>query len=253
MTYSEDLLNSTQIGESTYLDDQPTYPAIFGIELSPALVGGVLAVIGFGGAAYLGYSNVLPQQQANQELQTKLANVQQQIQDRKDIAKRIAEAEVSLQKANAQRDLVLSMFASEQKLDTLLLDINKLVGERQGELQKFAPDNALTGNIMDSSLGAALNGKLRRKSVDIEIEGGFEQMQSILRTVERLDQLLILRDFKADLQRDPANKGNNGIGSSAAPKINTKFKLQAIIPLTKEEQAAAAPAPSPSAGAPAKK
>jgi type IV pilus assembly protein PilO len=243
MTYSEDLMNTTQIGDSTYLDDQPTYPAIFGIALSPMLIGGVLTAVGIGAAAYLGYSNLMPQYQANQEAQTKLANVTQQIQERRDMAKKIVAAEADLKKAKEQRESVLALFANEQKLDTLLLDLNKLINSRQGELQKFAPDAAMTGVVSDGFLGSTLNGKLRRKSTDIEVEGGFEQMQSILRTIEMMDQLLVIRDFKADLQKPDANKG---LGATV-PSIKTKFKLQAIIPLSKEEQAAAAPSPSPSA------
>jgi type IV pilus assembly protein PilO len=231
MTYSEDLINDTQVGDSTYLDDQPSYPSIFGIDLSPMLVGAVLAVVGLGGSGYLAYSNVMPQFQANQESQTKLANVQQQIQDRQDMAKKIATAEENLKKADTRRESVLSLFANEQKLDTLLIDINKLVVDRQGQLQSFKPDPALTGPISDSSLGAALNGKLRRKSTGIEIKGGFEQMQSILRTVERMDQLLILQDFKADLQVDT----NSLLGQAKAPSIKTNFKLQAIIPLAESK------------------
>jgi type IV pilus assembly protein PilO len=244
MTYSEDLINTTQIGDSSYLDDRPSYPSIFGIDLSPMLMGAVLAVIGLGGAGYVAYSNVMPQFQANQESQTKLANVQQQIQDRRDMAKKIAEAEEKLVKADAQRESVLSLFANEQKLDTLLIDINKLVGDRQGQLQAFKPDPALTGPISDSSLGAALNGKLRRKSTGIEIKGGFEQMQSILRTVERMDQLLILQDFKAELQVN----ANTLLDPGKVPSIKTNFKLQAIIPLAESKLAAAKSSAATAAG-----
>jgi type IV pilus assembly protein PilO len=241
MTYSEDLINDVQIGDATYLDEEPTYPSLFGISLSPTLLGGLVAVAGVGAAGYFGYTNLLPQQQANQELETKLGQIQQQIQERKDNAKKIAEAKTKLEQVKAQQQVVLSLFANDKKLDTLLLDLNKLISTRQGELQKFTPDAASTGVIADGSLGTALNGKLRRKSTDIEIEGGFEQMQSILRTVERLDQLLVLKDFQADLQ---AISPNTGVVSSV-PTIKTKFKLQAVIPLTPEEVAAAAPSPSP--------
>jgi type IV pilus assembly protein PilO len=246
MTYSEDLMTSSPLDTDTYLDQAPTYPSIFGIDLSPMLLGGVLAVIGFAGAGYFGYTNLMPQQQANQELQMKLSSLQQQIQERQDNAKKIAEAKVKLEKAKVQQQAVLALFANDQKLDTLLLDLNKLINTRQGELQKFNPDAAATGVINDGSLGSALNGKLRRKSTDVEVDGSFEQMQSILRTVERLDQLLILKDFQADLVLANTNNLSGGGVISSTPKIKTKFKLQAVIPLTAEESAAAA-APPPAA------
>lgn len=239
MTYSEDLINTTQIGDSTYLDDQPSYPSIFGIDLSPMLLGAVLAIAGIGGAGYLAYSNIMPLFQANQEQQTKLANVQQQIKDRQDMAKKIVEAEAKLKKSDAQRELVLSLFANEKKLDTLLIDINKLVGERQGQLHVFKPDPAMTGMINDDMLGTALTNKLKRKSTDIEFRGGFEQMQSILSTVERMDQLLILQGFKAELPQD-----NNRANPGGAPTIKTTFKLVAIIPPTESKSASATPTTS---------
>jgi type IV pilus assembly protein PilO len=244
MTYSEDLINSTQLDNSTYLDQEPSYPSIFGLSLSPALIGGFLAVVGLAGSGYFVFTSLMPQQQANQELQTKLNATQQQIQERKENAKKIAEAKIKLEQVKVQQQAVLALFANDKKLDTLLLDLNKLINTRQGELQRFTPDAASTGVIADGSLGAALNGKLRRRSTDIEVDGSFEQMQSILRTVERLDQLLILKDFQADLVAVPVNNVSGSGAISSTPKIKTKFKLQAVIPLTPEESAAAAPPPA---------
>jgi type IV pilus assembly protein PilO len=250
MTYSEDLMNTTQLDDTTYLADAPNHPVIFGLTLSPLLIGGVVGVIGLIAAGFCAVTYVMPKFQANQELQTKVNDVNQQIQDRKNNEIKIAEAEEKFKVATAQREAVLNLFANDKKLDTLLLDLNKLVNERQGELRKFVPDSAGTGTINDGALGSALNGKIRRKSIDVEMTGGFEQIQSILRTVERMDRFLILKDFKADL-RNPAT--NTGVANTtgAAPKLKAGFKLQAIIPLTTEENAAAAAAAA--AAAPAKK
>jgi type IV pilus assembly protein PilO len=251
MTYSEDLMNTTQLDDTTYLADAPNHPVIFGLTLSPLLIGGVVGVIGLIAAGFCATSYVMPKFQANQELQTKVNDVNQQIQDRKNNAIKIAEAEEKFKVATAQREAVLNLFANDKKLDTLLLDLNKLVNERQGELRKFIPDLAGTGTINDGALGSALNGKIRRKSIDVEMNGGFEQIQSILRTVERMDRFLILKDFKADLRNPYANTGVANT-TGAAPKLKAGFKLQAIIPLTTEENAAAA-ATAAAAAAPAKK
>jgi type IV pilus assembly protein PilO len=250
MTYSEDLMNTTSLDSTTYLADAPNYPVIFGITLSPVLVGGLAAVIGLGTSGYLAYSNLMPMMDANKELQAKVDNIQQQIQERKDNVKKITESELKLKEVTAQKESVLSLFANEKKLDTLLVDLNKLVSNRQGELQKFTPDvtPAGTGVITDGSLGSALNNKLRRKSTDVAMQGGFDQILSILRTVERMDRLLIVQDFKADI---PSTNVNTLSGSSSlTPKIKTTLKLQAIIPLTAAEITAAAPPPSPVASSP---
>jgi type IV pilus assembly protein PilO len=250
MTYSEDLMNTTQLDNTTYLADAPNHPVFFGISLSPIFFGGIMAVIGIGAAGYFGFTTVMPKMEANKEQQAKLDDIQQQIKDRKNNAIKIAEAEEKLKALGAQKEVVLSLFANDKKLDTFLLDLNKLVNERQGELQKFVPDIGGSGTIADGMMGAALNGKLRRKSTEIAMTGNFDQVLSILRTVERMDRFLILRDFKADLIPAAANTGTgNNVG--VTPKLRTGFKLQAIIPLTAAETPPAPPAPAPAAPAPA--
>jgi type IV pilus assembly protein PilO len=249
MTYSEDLMNTTQLEDTTYLADAPNHPVVFGLTISPLMIGGVVGVVGLIAAGFVGMTYVMPKLQANQELEAKVTDVKQQIQDRKNNAIKIVEAEEKVKVATAQKEAVLNLFANDKKLDTLLLDLNKLVNERQGELRKYTPDLASTGPITDSSLGSALNGKIRRKSIDVEMNGGFEQILSILRTVERMDRFLLLKDFKADLRSPSVNTGVVNTTASD-PKLKAGFKLQAIIPLTTEENVAAAAA---AAAAPAKK
>jgi Tfp pilus assembly protein PilN len=197
-----------------------------------------------------------PQIAKNQELDTKLSETQRQIDQRKDNAKKIAVAEQNLARANAQKQVVLNLFANDKKLDTLLLDLSKLINIRQGELQRFVPDAPVAGNgssgaavVNDGSLGAALNNKLKRKGVSISLDGTFEQVQSILRTIERLDQLLIVKDFHADVDKTTQKIVMDDRGKiipQPPATLKTTFKLQALIPLTAAEQAAATP-PAPPA------
>jgi type IV pilus assembly protein PilO len=254
MTYSSDLIESDLVSNTTFLA-APTYPSIFGITFSPTVSGLCLAVVGIGISGYLFTSSIQPQLAKNQELETKLAQTQNQIQQRKDNAKKIAIAEQTLNRANSQKQVVIGLFASDKKLDTLLLDLNKLVNIRQGELQRFTPDTPVPGSgssgaavVADGSLGAALNNKIKRKGVSIEVKGNFEQVQSILRTIERLDQLLIIKDFRADV--DEATQkivvdAQGKIIPQPEASIKTSFKIQALIPLTPAEQVAATPPPPP--------
>jgi type IV pilus assembly protein PilO len=254
MTYSSDLIESDLATNTSFLA-APVYPSVFGITFNPIVTGLGLAAIGAGISGYLYMSYLQPQLTKNQELETKLAQTQEQIQIRKDNTKKIAAAEQLLDKANAQKQVVTGLFASDKKLDTLLLDLNKLVSIRQGELQKFNPDAPAPNSgssgaavVSDSSLGAALNYKIKRKGVSIEVSGNFDQVQSILRTIERLDQLLIIKDFRAD-----ADKSTQKIVVDAQGRlipqpeatIKTSFKIQALIPLSPAEQAAATPPPPP--------
>ncbi len=255
MAYSSDLIdNDVSISQSFIA--APAYPSIFGITFSPLIMGMGVAAVGVAISGYLFVSFLQPQLTKNQELETKLAQTKDQIQQRKDNARKIAEAEQSRDRVKAQKQVVISLFASDKKLDTLLLDLNKLVNIRQGELQKFTPDAPATGAnssggaavVTDSSLGAALNNKIKRKGVAVEVIGNFEQVQSILRTIERLDQLLIVKDFRADVDKSTQKIVVDAQGRNIPQpdsKIKTSFKIQALIPLNPAEQAAAAPPPPP--------
>jgi type IV pilus assembly protein PilO len=252
MTYSSDLIE-TEVSNTSFIA-APAYPSVFGITFSPIVSGACVAVVGIGIAGYLFTSSIQPQLSKNQELETKLAQTQDQIQQRKDNVQKIAAAEKSLASANAQKQIVTGLFASDKKLDTLLLDLNKLVNIRQGELQKFTPEAPVAGGgssgaavVADGSMGTALNYKIKRKGVEVVVQGNFEQTQSILRTIERLDQLLLIKDFRADVDKTTQKiivDAQGKVLPQPDPTIKTSFKIQALIPLTPAEQAAATPPPA---------
>jgi type IV pilus assembly protein PilO len=97
---------------------------------------------------------------------------------------------------------------------------------------------------MDGSLGVGVNGKLKRMNINVEIVGTYEQTQSILRNIERLQPLLIVRDYQSTLSTVQATdaKGKPIRRVGPAP-ITTSFQLQALMPLSREEIAAAQAAP----------
>lgn len=118
--------------------------------------------------------------------------------------------------------------------------------------------------INDGSLGAELNNKLKRETVDVAFEGNFNQTQQIFRTIERLQPLLVLRNMSIGVGR--TGGGASPIlyelnSNSPIPEalrncqpdtvLKTSFKMDALIPLSPEETKLLAPAPtaSPSPGA----
>lgn len=159
----------------------------------------------------------------------------------------------------------------------------------QAQLRKFSPDkgpggapaaNAATtvpGLITDGSLGPELNNKLRRETINVVLEGNFNHAQSIIRRIELLQPLLILRNMEVKYggqqvskqepsllyQSDTKNPEIPVLVPNCQPDVvvTTSFKMDALIPLTPEEQklvpatptAKASPGASPSPSPAAKK
>ncbi|WP_026730876.1 pilus assembly protein PilO [Fischerella sp. PCC 9605] len=250
MTLSEDF-NFVEGGE---LEEgaSSTYPVVFGITFTPKIIGILVGVLGFAGALYMLLNLVMPAWETFQQQQAKQSELQGQIDQKKATIKQMDKVKQELAEAKQQQTQVLGLFANEKTLDTLLLDLNRLVESGSGKisanavrakLKKFVPASDKAEPITDGSLGSQVDGKLKRRSVNIEIVGTYEQTQSILRNIERLQPLLIVKDYQSTLAPEPAPEpGKVAIRMGPAP-ISTSFQLQALMPLTPEEIAAVQAAP----------
>lgn len=255
--------------------DEPSNPVVFGIEISPTIIGVLLALLGLGGAIYGFIKVVQPVSTKNNELRTEITTksgqLASQAQQLEDIAKIEAELETSMQR----RRNVYSLFANEKTMDTLLLDINQRIessnaslnGVRnqvfergippllvEAKLQTFTPGEKAV--VADGSLGELVNGKLKREVYAVQFSGDYAQTQSILRNLERLEPLLLVRDFNITSGTDVAETiiGSNG-QVVARPKtpITTSFQIEALMPVANADVPpviAPPPAAAPAEGAP---
>ncbi len=232
--------------------DEPLNPVVFGIELSPKIIGVIIALLGLGGTGYLFVKMVKPVAERNTALRTDIATKEGQLLSQKQQLEDIAKIEAELEAAMQRRRNVYSLFANEKTMDTLLLDINQriegtntaLSGVRsqvfdrgippilvEAQLQQFTP--GAKGVIEDNSLGEAINGKLRRESYSVQFTGDYAQTQVILRNLERLEPLLLIREFNVT-SGNPVPE--TVIGESGqvvvVPKvpINTSFQIDALMP-----------------------
>jgi type IV pilus assembly protein PilO len=250
MTYAdEEFLPEGQV-------ETPNYPTAFGITFTPKVGGIIFAVLGLLGAAYLFVNVVQPEWERNQTLQGEKAKIQDDIKRLEDTKKKIALKKQELEAAKVQNKQVLSLFANEKTLDTLLLNLNSSIKERNGALQIYNPGEnppATDGVIQDGSLGVEVNGKLKRKTVNVELVGSFDQIQSIMRSFERLQTLLLVKDFKLETSDepiivlvDPSGKavpgvrkrdrpGQEGVVANAKPNLKATFKLEVLMPVQPEE------------------
>ena len=86
--------------------------------------------------------------------------------------------------------------------------------------------------ISDGSLGPLVNGKLKQKEMKMELTGSFDQIRSVLLTMERLQPLLVVKDFRTQLvdrstQEVRYNQGRLTI--SGKPKLKTSLTIQALM------------------------
>ncbi|WP_414550084.1 pilus assembly protein PilO [Anabaena sp. CCY 0017] len=251
MTMSQDFQFSDQGGE---FSSETSYPVAFGITFTPKVIGIVVGVLGIAGAAYMLLNMVMPAWETYQQKQGQAENLQSQVEQKKASIKEIDQVKADLAQAKRQNIQVLSLFANENTLDTLLLDINRLVEATnspvaanavRAKLTRFVPASEQSEPINDGSLGPIVDGKLKRSSITIELEGTFEQTQSIMRNIERLQPLLIVKDYQARLSPEPTTQSSDGeevIRRVGPAPITTSFEIQALMPRNPEEVAAAAKA-----------
>jgi type IV pilus assembly protein PilO len=233
-------------------EETPDYPKAFGITFTPRVGGIVIGVLGLLGATYLLVNAVQPSWQRYQELEASVESKEQQIQQKQKIQQEIRETTAKLEQAKQENQQVLSLFANEKTLDTLLLDLNSFVKDRRGSLTNYEPAQEAESVVNDGSYGAAVNGKLKRKTIDVQLQGTFDQVQSIMRSFERLQALLIVKNFKAEVSEPQPLLLNQGRAvPGARPTIEATFTLDALSPVTEDEAQEAAA--QPTAVQPAKK
>ncbi|MEH2281568.1 MAG: pilus assembly protein PilO [Nostoc sp.] len=253
MTLSDDLNFGEQGGE--FDQETPASPVIFGIAFTPKIIGILVGVIGLAGAGYILLNLLMPAWESYQQQQAKNSELQAQIEQKKANIKQIDKVKDELAQAKQQKVQVLGLFANEKTLDTLLLDLNRLIESGntstsfsavRAKLNKFVPVSQKPEAVTDGSLGLQVNGKLQRSSINAEITATYEQTQSIIRNIERLQPLLIVKDYQASLAPaeaiSPLDKNPVRVGPAA---INTSFQLQVLMPLSAEEIAAKAAAAAP--------
>lgn len=243
----------------------PSYPSLFGLTLTPAVSGVLIAVLGLGGALWLWFNVVQGALQQNQQLRQDVADKQQQLLNQTETQRQIEEAQTRLADARQLQSEVLSLFATESSLDTLLLDVNERIQsanagiqdpDRRAALSQFDLNEELSGPITDSSFGSTVDNRLRRQVYDVEVEGSFPQVVSIIRSIERLQPLLVVSGLTSELDTSTQrlvldSQGRIVPAGQPETRITTSFQLSALVPVEPVEQPPAAvqpeasPSPSP--------
>lgn len=216
-------------------DEEPSYPTVFGIRFTPTVSGIAIALLGAAAAVWMLVNLVQPTWQQTQTLSASVAEKQQQLLNTEETQEKIQDARQELEEAKQLQADVLSLFADEESLDTLLLDINARVRSGNGDLTRFEATTQQPETIADSSFGVAANGLLQRQVYQVAMDGTYAELQSIMRGIERLQTLVVVQNLQSQLDTstqlvrvDP--QGRLLATGQPTTNIQTTFDLVALLP-----------------------
>ncbi len=239
-------------------------PAIFGVPLTPKIMGIAAGVVGVLLAGFLIYQFVLPTLAEGQTLRDDIKAKQDEIEKQDQRLRERAKAEKALAEAKIRRSTVTALFADDSSLETLLFDLNEQINKinagiiddrKQAKLSQFKPIPLETPEaeiVNDGSLGPDVNGKLRRRKYELEFQGSFDQTRQFLVALERLQPLLVVKNLKAQLGDQTQTiegeyRQGKFVPSANQPQrqLKSSFELQVLLPLSEEQVKAATEAAKP--------
>jgi len=251
MTFTEEF----EERESEEFDE---YPIAFGITFKPRNSGIAAAMLGLLGSLYLLFNWVMPAYNILQQLQTDAADKKQLLDQQKSRLEfsEFQKIESQLQQKKAIKQQILSLFAKEKDLSTILLDISNIFKSRNVKLISFQPQRLEPVVVSDGSLGSAVNNKLKRQTLNVKLEGNYANTQEVIRDLERLQPLILLNSLNTQMEKEGSVVKVVSLGKNQATivpqgdkPVTTTFLLDVIIPLNAAELAKLAP-PPPAEGQP---
>ncbi len=271
MTFSDELTPDELLdAEAEAAESQ--YPEAFGITFTPQVSGIALGLVGVVVAGFLWLNFVQEARERQNSLETQRDQLEAQIEQQPALEGRVQEIEREIQFTRSQQNEVLNLLSREESLDTLLFDLDQTVEqinretvvseintdqtldeEDRGEFQltSFQPQMATPQVVNDGSFGQPVNGRIRRKTYNLEMVGTFTQIQSLISELERLQPLLLINNFSTNVTGEQEGivvlEGDRLVFEvSQEPELTSSFQLEAILPLSPEalratEQQAAEP------------
>ncbi len=234
--------------EGTQSQDTAQKTQIFGITITPLVGGILLGLVGLGAFWYIWSSMVTPAMENKKKLEEDRAQKQGQLQQLKsgEVDKRIRETQAELERERQLEPQVFGMFSDENSLDTMLLDLQGSIEANQAELVSFQPDAAGTSVVADGSLGELVNNRLKRKTNTVTITGTFGQTLGVIQDIERLQPLLLIKDFQTQVSESPRYVYRQGqISVQGDTILTTTFKIDAILPQDPADLPQPEPEPEP--------
>jgi type IV pilus assembly protein PilO len=219
------------------------YPEAFGITFTPKVSGIAIGVGGLLLAGYLFWSYALPVWNELSELNNQKQEKQSQLEQLSStkLDQIIANKQNELTETKDLKEDVLKLFATDQALDTLLLDVNGFTNFSNIKMNSFVPTPERE-TIADESFGSLATNNIQVKNYSLDLEGNFTQLQLFLQDLERLQPLLVIKNLNTSTINPPQYLlENNRLVTVGQPKLKTTITVQAVFP---QIQPTEAPAPA---------
>ncbi len=231
------------------------------LKITPQIQGAAIALAGV-----VGWKLILPAMTQTQELEAKISELNNNIEGQKKRTAKLQEVKNQLENAKKEKENVMALFGKNDFLETLLFDVNKIVVEKhKGTIQKFNPvQNSSSGWIFgETPPGAAgqqaaapaaaapaaggaeaappgpkLSEAIKGVTIQVEMQGKWEQQQAALQDLERLPAMVLMDQFVLEVDRSNQrllSPRPNQFIPQGEPKLNTSFNLLAVVPLPAEE------------------
>ncbi len=218
-----------------------TSARFFGIELDRR---GIALMVGGGGllvVALIAWQITLPQYNRIQELDTKIAQQQQEISTKK---QQVAEKPGLLaQKVRSEQLLAstISLIPNQDKLPSLLIDVTNLAKSSNVDLRKFTPG--------DIKAIPELNGvaNIQSTAAKVSLTGNFSDVLQMISKIERLEEILRIENVTLK----PIETKSLLPGAPTTQKLTVDFDLTAYIQGAKVSASAPGAPPAPPVPAPA--
>lgn len=180
----------------------------------------------------------------SQSLDTLLLDINQQIQSSNS-------AIATALRANSQSlkpDQLAALGLSPAQVDRIRSQFGRTPGLQKllytSELTSFSPKDP----VPYTEGPPELVNKLKRQTVEVSMRALFPQTLTILRNLERLEPLLIVRDVKQEIAPPPAGVQEQQL-QGITRLLNTSFTLDVLVPAIDPGKPPAPPAPKPAAKA----
>jgi type IV pilus assembly protein PilO len=210
-------------------DVGPAYPTVFGLQLTPPVRS--LAIVLLGVAASFALYNFLvrPIRQQITTVQGQVNEVQAQVDQQRASLQNMADLQAQLDQAIQQRVEVYGLLGTTTSLDTLLIDIHQQIQNTNAAMDEALRSELLQFTPTEVTLWAAappeLVGKLNAQSVEISMKALFPQTLNILRNLERLEPLIVVRN----LSQEQGDEDEEAVPGLSRP-LNTTFTLEVLVP-----------------------